>query len=114
FDFYDETRLAGFRGFALQRAERFDEARVALEGVVARASRLNPKQTTVALVDLAVVHMAAGDPDEGCSLALMAADKLSRAPYATGIDRLRVFWSGLGDHHSSAARLLAERLSDLP
>lgn len=113
FDFYDEQRLAGFIGFAMRRANRFDEARAALVGLLGGDSRLGSKQSSVVLIDLAGVHVAAGDLDEGCQLATRAVEQIGRAPYATAVQRLLDFRRTLPTQHSVAVRLLDDRISEL-
>jgi transcriptional regulator with XRE-family HTH domain len=113
FDFYDQRRLAGFEGFAMRQANRFEDARASLEGLIGDGVGLSSKQVAVTLVDLADVHVAAGDLDEGCRLATSAADELRRATYATGVARLLQFRRALPDRRHAAVRLLEDRISEL-
>lgn len=113
FDFYDTRRFAGFQGFALRRANRFDEARASLEGLVRSGAGLSAKQAAVTLVDLAAVHVAAGDLDEGCRLATSAAEQLRHPTYATGIERLHEFRRTLPDQQHPAVRLLDDTILEL-
>ncbi len=111
FDFYDETRLAGFAGFAYLRAGRLEEADRALRNAADRLPTHAVKQRSVALLDLATVQVRRREVDEACRLATEAADLLSRAGYATGTARLLAFrplvqrWK---DH--PGVRLLDEQL----
>jgi transcriptional regulator with XRE-family HTH domain/tetratricopeptide (TPR) repeat protein len=91
FDYYDATRLAGFRGYVQLRAGRTDEA----AGSLAEALRDLPtpaiKQRAVFLTDLATVHLQDGDLVHACAEAGHAAQLLRTAGYATADDRLVQF-----------------------
>lgn len=112
FDFYDESRLTGFAGFAYLRAGRLDEADRALRDAADRLPTHAVKQRSVALLDLATVQVHRREVDEACRLATEAVDSLSQAGYATGTARLLAFrplvqrWK---DH--PGVRLLDEQLA---
>jgi transcriptional regulator with XRE-family HTH domain len=91
FDFYDQIRLEGFRGYALLQANRPDEARIALENGVRGLPIGAVKQRSVLLADLAAVHLHLADLEQACGIAAAALTELSRAGYATGADRVRRF-----------------------
>jgi transcriptional regulator with XRE-family HTH domain len=114
FDYYDDTRLAGFAGYATLRAGKLDAARVALTQALAKLPRSAVKQRAVFLVDLATVELYGGDLDEACRLAGDAADQLHQAGYATGAGRLREFRAAVeGWKTSPAVRMLDEQLAVL-
>jgi tetratricopeptide (TPR) repeat protein len=112
FDYYDGTRLAGFAGYALLRAARFDEARMALSGAVASLPRTAVKQRAVFLTDLATVELHDGERDQACRIAGDAAEQLQRAGYATGSGRLRDFRRAVEPWSTSfPVRMLDEQLA---
>ena len=114
FDYYDETRLAGFEGYATLRGGKLDASREALTGALRTLPRDAVKQRAVFLVDLATVELHGGDLDEACRLAGRAADQLHQAGYATGADRLREFRSAVDRWKTSpAVRMLDEQLAVL-
>lgn len=93
FDFFDESRLDGFAGYASLRAHRHDEAMSLLTATLGRLPDDTVKQRAVALADLAAAHLATGDLDQSCTIATDAVDSLREAGYATGLDRLRTLRS---------------------
>ncbi len=114
FDYYDETRLSGFAGYATLRAGRFEESRAALTDALGRLPRTAVKQRAVFLTDIATVEFSSGDLDQACRTAGDAADQLRQAGYAVGFGRLRDFrrsverWSD-----STPVRVLHEQLAAL-
>ena len=56
-DYYDATRLNGFKGFAYLTAGRTDQARVALDTALSALDRGAVKQRAVFLTDLATTHV---------------------------------------------------------
>jgi tetratricopeptide (TPR) repeat protein len=114
FDYYDETRLSGFAGYATLRAGRFEESRAALTDALGRLPRTAVKQRAVFLTDIATVEFSSGDLDQACRTAGDAADQLRQAGYAVGFGRLRDFrrsverWSD-----STPVRVLDEQLAAL-
>lgn len=112
FDFYDATRLAGFQGYAFLRFGRFTEATGALLTALNGLPPHAVKQRAVFLADLATVHLRAADVDEACRIASDAADNLSLAGYATGMDRLRDLRAQLTPWNTHpGVRALDERLA---
>jgi hypothetical protein len=91
FDFYDATRLAGFRGYAALRFGRYEQAAAALEAAAAGLPARSVKQRAVVTADLAAVRVRQGEVDEGCRLAGWAHRSLRDAGYATGSGRLQDF-----------------------
>lgn len=113
FDFFDESRLRGFEGFALRRAGDVDGARARLQAALVPAHQTTPKQRSVTMIDLAVTCVMGGDIDEGCRLATQAASDLREAGYATAVERLTEFQGVLPDQRHPAARLLRESIAEL-
>jgi hypothetical protein len=114
FDYYDDTRLSGFAGYAMLRAGRHEESRTALADALGRLPRTAVKQRAVFLADIATVELSRGDLDQGCLVAGEAAEELLRAGYATGFDRLRDFRSSVEPwSNSTPVRALDEQLAAL-
>jgi transcriptional regulator with XRE-family HTH domain/tetratricopeptide (TPR) repeat protein len=90
-DYYDATRLKGFKGFAYLTAGRPDEARDALSKALSALDTGAVKQRAVFLADLATTFVHEGEVDKGCELAGEAAAALTRAGYATSAERLHEF-----------------------
>lgn len=103
FDYYDETRLEGFAGYAALQAQRYDQARDALNTALHQLPRGSVKQRTVFLTDLATTSLREGDLDAACDTAGDAAEELQRAGYATGFGRLREFRAEVEPWSSSRA-----------
>jgi ATP/maltotriose-dependent transcriptional regulator MalT len=90
-DYYDGTRLKGFRGFAYLTAGKPSEARDALSEALSALDTGAVKQRAVFLADLATTFVHEGEVDKGCELAGEAALALTRAGYATSAERLHEF-----------------------
>ena len=90
-DYYDVTRLNGFKGFAYLAAGRVGQAETALQTAVACLDAGAVKQRSVLLTDLATAYVHEGEVDKGCELASEAAVTLARAGYETSAERLREF-----------------------
>ncbi len=90
-DYYDATRLNGFKGFAYLSAGRPAEARAALQAAVASLDPGAVKQRAVFLADLATTYVHQGEVDQGCAPAGQAAVALAQGGYATSAQRLREF-----------------------
>jgi len=90
-DYYDATRLYGFKGYALLAAGQPAAARDALSAAVTGLDASAVKQRTVFLADQATSFVLEGEVDEGCRLAGQAAEQLASAGYATSTERLREF-----------------------
>jgi transcriptional regulator with XRE-family HTH domain len=90
-DYYDMTRLQGFKGFAYLKAGKPDEARTALGEALSGLDGHAVKQRAVFLTDLATTYVDEGEVDKGAEVAAEAADALSTAGYATSAERLREF-----------------------
>jgi len=87
-DYYDATRLKGFKGFAYLAAGKPEEARNALGDALSTLDAGAVKQRAVFLADLATTFVYEGEVDKGCELAGEAAGALTRAGYATSAERL--------------------------
>jgi hypothetical protein len=90
-DYYDMTRLQGFKGFAYLKAGKRDEARTALCEALSGLDGHAVKQRAVFLTDLATTYLHDDEIDKGAEAAAEAADVLSRAGYATSAERLHEF-----------------------
>ena len=90
-DYYDATRLNGFKGFAYLAAGQVGQAETTLQTAVACLDAGAVKQRSVLLTDLATAYVHEGEVDKGCELAGEAAVTLARAGYETGAERLREF-----------------------
>lgn len=103
FDFFDESRLNGFAGYANLRAHRDGDALTLLSATLSFLPDQAVKQRAVVLADLAVAHLAHGDVDHACAIAIEAVDRLRQAGYATGVDRLRALRTRLSPWATSKA-----------
>ena len=90
-DYYDATRLNGFKGFAYLAAGQVGQAETTLQTAVACLDAGAVKQRSVLLTDLATAYVHEGEVDKGCELASEAAVTLARAGYETSAERLREF-----------------------
>jgi tetratricopeptide (TPR) repeat protein len=114
FDYYDETRLSGFAGYALLRAGKHEQSRVALDESLSHLPRAAVKQRAVFLADVATVELSRGDLEQACRIAGDAAEELRQAGYAMGFSRLREFRSSVRPWAGSAhVRMLDEQLAAL-
>lgn len=114
FDYFNDTRLAGFAGYTTLRAGKYDDARAELGGALDTLPRSAIKQRAVFLADLATVELHDGNIDHACRIASDAADQLRQAGYATGAGRLREFRSAVEPWKTSApVKALDEQLATL-
>jgi transcriptional regulator with XRE-family HTH domain len=90
-DYYDATRLNGFKGFAYLAAGQVGQAETTLQTAVACLDAGAVKQRSVLLTDLATAYVHEGEVDKGCEIASEAAVTLARAGYETSAERLREF-----------------------
>jgi transcriptional regulator with XRE-family HTH domain len=90
-DFYDATRLNGFKGFAYLAAGKAGQARTALDTALFALDAGAVKQRAVFLTDLATTYVREGEVGRGCELAGEAAAALATAGYATSAERLHEF-----------------------
>ena len=90
-DYYDTTRLQGFKGFTYLKAGKPEEARTVLSEALSGLDGHAVKQRAVFLTDLATTYVHDDEIDKGAEVAAEAADVLSRAGYATSVERLHEF-----------------------
>jgi transcriptional regulator with XRE-family HTH domain len=111
-DYYDQTRLKGFKGFAYLTAGKPAEAHTALSEALAGLDASAVKQRAVFLTDLATIYVHEGEIDHGSDLAGQAAVELTRAGYATSKNRLQEFRQLVQPWHDRASvKELDERLA---
>ena len=103
FDFYNQTRLHGFEGYALLRGGNTVAAVGELQVALASLGPSAIKQRTVFLADLATASVQHGDVDRACDLAIEAATALTTRRYATCVNRLRDFRSTLRPYANARA-----------
>ncbi len=103
FDFFDESRLNGFAGYANLRTDRHEEALTLLSATLNDLPDQAVKQRAVVLADLAAAHLGQDDVDHACAIAVDAVERLRQVDYATGIDRLRTLRSRLEPWAKSTA-----------
>ncbi|WP_116215908.1 transcriptional regulator [Streptomyces olivoreticuli] len=112
-DWFDETRLAAFKGNTQLKAGHLPQARETLLHVLDQLPAASAKQRTVVFGDLAAVEAAASDPEKACAYAGRALDQLGATWYATGMDRVREVRRALGPwQHERCVRDLDDRLYD--
>ncbi|MGW0663202.1 hypothetical protein [Streptodolium elevatio] len=87
-DFFDSSRLWGFRGAAELAAKRYDAARDALTDALGDLPANSAKQQAVTCADLARVAAASGDVDEASGMLSRALDALSKQWYSLAMDRV--------------------------
>lgn len=87
-DFYDASRLAGFKGYCHLATGRTGEAAAALERTLRTLPAASEKQRSVTLADLAQVRAQQGELEESARLLGSAIGQLQRCWYGTGADRV--------------------------
>ena len=114
FDYFDESRLQGFEGYALLQGGSAGPAARVLQQALAGLPPTAIKQRTVFLTDLATAHVEQGDIDQACDLAIDAATAAHTGQYATCVARLREFRSSLRRYDTSrSVRELDHAMVDL-
>jgi len=108
-DFFNETRLESFAGYAALAAAASVEADAHLRRALAGLTDADGKQRSVVLADLAHVH--AGDAERAAGYLKQAVDALAADWYPTGYDRVRAVRPDLRD--SRAGMELDERIGAL-
>ncbi|WP_343230862.1 helix-turn-helix transcriptional regulator [Yinghuangia seranimata] len=88
-DFFDSSRLWGFRGGAELAAKRYDAARDALTDALGDLPVTSAKQQAITCADLARVAAASGDVDEASGMLSRALEALTRQWYSLAMDRIR-------------------------
>jgi len=87
-DFYDASRLAGFKGYCQMATGRTGEAAASLERTLRTLPASGAKQRSITLADLAHVRAQQGELEESARLLGGAIAQLHRSWYATGVDRV--------------------------
>lgn len=112
FDYYDRSRLDGFRGYSYQVFGQLEAAQSCLERSVTSLPAGCAKQRSVVLADLATVQLRSNEVEEACRTAARAVQALQRAGYATGTVRLREFRSHVEPwKRHRAVRMLDDQMS---
>jgi hypothetical protein len=89
FNWFNESRLAAFKGNTQLKAARFGQARETLTSALDGLTADEGKQRTVVLADLAAVDVAQEQPDAACAHLHECLDQLAATWYATGMERVR-------------------------
>ncbi len=87
-DFFDSSRLAGFKGYCQMATGRTGEAAASLERTLRTLPASGGKQRSITLADLAQVRAQQGELEESARLLGGAITQLHRSWYATGVDRV--------------------------
>ncbi len=87
-DFYDASRLTGFKGFSRLSTGRCADAATALEHTLRTLPAGASKQRSITLADLARARAGQGELEESALLLGGAIDQLRKHWYATGVDRV--------------------------
>jgi len=85
------AHLVAATGHVHLQASRHTAARAALTAALDQLPPTARRARVLALTDLALAELYAGDLPNACRHAITAADLLHRTPYATGTTRLRAF-----------------------
>ncbi|MEV5652423.1 hypothetical protein AB0L57_29600 [Nocardia sp. NPDC052254] len=109
-DWFNPTRLSGFKGNTLLIAGRGREARATLESVLMDLPVESIKQRTIYLADMASAAVLDQDPEQACAYAEQALDGLGQHWYATAMDRVKTVRQALKPWDSLPA---VRRLDDL-
>ncbi|HEV2344172.1 MAG TPA: hypothetical protein VGS97_08780 [Actinocrinis sp.] len=94
-DYYDASRLAGFKGYCQLSTGRNGEAAASLEHTLRTLPPTGVKQRSIVLADLAQARAQQGELEESARLLGGAIAQLRRAWYATGLDRVDSVRRGL-------------------
>jgi tetratricopeptide (TPR) repeat protein len=89
FDYYDRSRLAGFKGQVHIRLAQPETAHAVLEEAIGALSPDAAKQRACYLADQATVCVAEGEVDQACQLGIQALQLLGEVEYETGVQRVR-------------------------
>jgi transcriptional regulator with XRE-family HTH domain len=88
---YGPSQLAAVTGHTHLRAGDYTAARAALAIALDQIPPTDRRGRILALIDLAMAELHAGNVPDACRYATTAADLLQRTPYATGTTHLRAF-----------------------
>ncbi|HTE68585.1 MAG TPA: helix-turn-helix transcriptional regulator [Actinomycetes bacterium] len=89
FDYYDRSRLAGFKGQVHIRLAQPDTAHAVLEEAIGALDPDAAKQRACYLADQATVCVDEGEVDQACQLGIQALQLLGAVEYETGVQRVR-------------------------
>lgn len=87
-DYYDASRLSGFKGYCQLTTGRNGEAAASLERNLRTLPSAGVKQRSIVLADLAQARAQQGELEESARLLGGAIAQLRRSWYATGLDRV--------------------------
>ena len=112
FDYYDRSRLAGFKGQVHIRLAQPETAHAVLEEAIGALSPDAAKQLACYLADQATVYVAEGEVDQACRLGIQALQLLGEVEYETGVQRVRELRTKLQrwPHHPAVADLTEQLL----
>jgi tetratricopeptide (TPR) repeat protein len=112
FDYYDRSRLAGFKGQVHIRLAQPETAHAVLEEAIGALSLDAAKQLACYLADQATVRVAEGEVDQACQLGIQALQLLGEVEYETGVQRVRDLRTMLQrwPHHPAVADLTEQLL----
>jgi hypothetical protein len=103
-DFFDETRLEGFRAAALLRSGHPEEAKQLLVAVRTALPKSAEKQKIVTLAHESEAAIRLGHIEEACELLRQAAHTLAQTPYETGHERVEYAIELLRNHDAAVVR----------
>jgi len=89
FDYFDRSKLHGFRGFCSLRLRRPQDAEAELNQALATLNPVAVKEQACFLADRAAVRVQQREIDEACRMLGQPIAILAETPYATGLQRLR-------------------------
>jgi tetratricopeptide (TPR) repeat protein len=89
FDYYDRSRLAGFKGQVHIRLAQPETAHTVLEEAIGALDPDATKQRACYLADRATVCVDEGEVDQACQLGIQALQLLGEIEYETGVQRVR-------------------------
>jgi transcriptional regulator with XRE-family HTH domain len=111
---YGPAQLAAVTGHTQLRAGDHTAARAALAVTLDQLPPTARRDRILALTDLAMAELCAGNLPDACRYATTAANLLQRTPYATGTARLRTFRAAAARPIGPRAlRMLDEHLAHL-
>ena len=89
FDYYDRSRLAGFKGQVHILLTQPDRAHTVLEEAIGALDPEAAKQRACYLADRARVCVEEGEVEQACQLGIQALQLLEQVEYQTGVQRVR-------------------------
>jgi tetratricopeptide (TPR) repeat protein len=112
FDYYDRSRLAGFKGRVYIRLAQPETAHAALTEAIGALDPDAAKQRACYLADQATVCVDEGEVDQACRLGIQALHLFGAVEYETGVQRVRDLRSKLRPwwNHPAVAALTEQLL----